>query len=106
MHNQLIIRTPDYGRKVTFCDLSAAVFSFFDNMENRRLDDPESMEERMLKYQDIISRMTLEEKCYMFSGGIFWQSRSVERLGIPPMVMSDGPHGIRKQEGTGEREGG
>ena len=51
----------------------------------------------MLKYQELISKMTLEEKCYMFSGGNFWQSRSVKRLGIPPMVMSDGPHGVRKQ---------
>ena len=48
----------------------------------------------MLKYQELISKMTLEEKCYMFSGGNFWQSRSVKRLGIPPMVMSDGPHGV------------
>ena len=34
----------------------------------------------MLKYQELISKMTLEEKCYMFSGGNFWQSRSVKRL--------------------------
>ena len=59
----------------------------------------------MLKYQELISKMTLEEKCYMFSGGNFWQSRSVKRLGIPPMVMSDGPHGVRKQEGAGDQLG-
>ncbi len=59
----------------------------------------------MLKYQDIISRMTLEEKCYMFSGSNFWKSRSVDRLGIPSMFMADGPHGIRKQEGTGDMLG-
>jgi len=59
----------------------------------------------MLKYYDIISKMTLEEKCYMFSGGNFWQTRSIDRLGVPSMVMSDGPNGVRKQEGAGDQLG-
>ena len=58
-----------------------------------------------MKYQKLISKMTLEEKCYLFSGKDFWQSRSVERLGIPNMAMADGPHGIRKQEGAGDQLG-
>ena len=58
-----------------------------------------------MKHQDIIAQMTLEEKCYLFSGKDFWQSRSVERLGIPNMSLSDGPHGIRKQEGEGDQLG-
>lgn len=58
-----------------------------------------------MKYQDLISQMTLEEKCYLFSGKDFWQSRSIKRLGIPNMTMSDGPHGIRKQEGAGDQLG-
>ena len=49
--------------------------------------------------------MTLEEKCYLMSGKDFWQSRSVERLGVPNMTLSDGPHGIRKQEGAGDQLG-
>ena len=49
--------------------------------------------------------MTLEEKCYLLSGKDFWQTRSVGRLGIQNMVLSDGPHGIRKQEGAGDQLG-
>lgn len=58
-----------------------------------------------MKYEKLISQMSLEEKCYLFSGKDFWQSRSVKRLGIPNMTMSDGPHGIRKQEGAGDHLG-
>ena len=49
--------------------------------------------------------MTLEEKCYLLSGKDFWQTRSVKRLGVESMTMSDGPHGIRKQEGAGDQLG-
>lgn len=59
----------------------------------------------MLKHQDLISKMSLEEKCYLFSGKDFWQSRSVKRLGIPNMALSDGPHGLRKQEGASDQLG-
>ena len=58
-----------------------------------------------MKHADIIKQMTLEEKCYLFSGKDFWQTRSVERLGVPNMTLSDGPHGIRKQEGAGDQLG-
>ena len=58
-----------------------------------------------MKYEKLISQMSLEEKCYLFSGKDFWQSRSIKRLGIPNMTMSDGPHGIRKQEGVGDQLG-
>ncbi len=58
-----------------------------------------------MKHADIIKQMTLEEKCYLFSGKDFWQTRSVERLGVPNMTLSDGPHGIRKQAGAGDQLG-
>ena len=58
-----------------------------------------------MKHQDLISQMSLEEKCYFFSGKDFWESRSLKRLGIGGMTMADGPHGIRKQEGAGDQLG-
>lgn len=58
-----------------------------------------------MKHQELISKMSLEEKCYLLSGKDFWQSRSVNRLGIPNVTLSDGPHGVRKQEGASDQLG-
>ncbi|MCU7202975.1 glycoside hydrolase family 3 C-terminal domain-containing protein [Turicibacter sanguinis] len=45
----------------------------------------------------LVKQMTLEEKVGMCSGLDFWRLKSVERLGIPRVMVSDGPHGLRKQ---------
>ena len=58
-----------------------------------------------MKHEDLIQQMTLEEKCHLLSGRDFWQTQSVKRLGIENMTLSDGPHGIRKQEGAGDQLG-
>ena len=46
----------------------------------------------------LVSQMTLEEKCGLLSGYDFWHTKPVERLDIPPVMVSDGPHGLRKQD--------
>ena len=55
--------------------------------------------------KNIISKMTLEEKAGMCSGENFWNLKSVERLGIPSVMVSDGPHGLRKQEDKADHLG-
>ena len=59
----------------------------------------------MLKHRHVIERMTLEEKCFILSGKDFWNTRGIEHVGIPQMMMSDGPHGVRKQEEGGDQLG-
>ena len=58
-----------------------------------------------MNYAELIDKMTLEEKASLLSGLDFWQSKSVKRLNIPSMFLSDGPHGIRKQAGAADQLG-
>lgn len=46
----------------------------------------------------IISQMSLEEKASLCSGLDFWHTKGIERLGIPSVMVTDGPHGLRKQK--------
>ncbi|HTX78559.1 MAG TPA: glycoside hydrolase family 3 protein, partial [Longilinea sp.] len=48
------------------------------------------------KIQSIVSQMTLEEKAALLTGATWWTTTPVERLGVPEMIMSDGPHGLRR----------
>ncbi|MFN8074210.1 MAG: glycoside hydrolase family 3 C-terminal domain-containing protein [Kineosporiaceae bacterium] len=48
----------------------------------------------------LIAGMTLEEKASLCSGATMWHTKAVARLGIEPIMLSDGPHGLRAQEVT------
>ncbi|MCR5576984.1 MAG: glycoside hydrolase family 3 C-terminal domain-containing protein [Oscillospiraceae bacterium] len=55
--------------------------------------------------EEILSKMTLEEKAAFCSGRDFWHTKAVERLGVPSVMMCDGPHGLRKQNQEGDHLG-
>ncbi len=46
----------------------------------------------------LISQMSLEEKAGLCSGADFWHTKAIKHLGIPDVMVSDGPHGLRKQD--------
>ncbi|TQK20753.1 beta-glucosidase [Microbacterium sp. SLBN-154] len=52
-----------------------------------------------------LADLTLEEKAALTSGASFWFTEAVERVGIPPVMLTDGPHGLRKQAGSGDHLG-
>jgi beta-glucosidase len=55
--------------------------------------------------QEIVSQLTLEEKVSLCSGKDFWFLKSIERLGLSSIMVTDGPHGLRKQEASGDQLG-
>ena len=57
------------------------------------------------KIQDILSKMTLEEKISLCNGADFWHSKAMEQYGIPAITMSDGPHGVRCQKDASDMLG-
>ena len=58
-----------------------------------------------MQYEEIISKMTLAEKCGILSGKDVWHTREVPGAQIPSIMLSDGPSGLRKQEGEGDHLG-
>lgn len=58
-----------------------------------------------MKHQDLISKMTLEEKASLCSGKDFWHLKGLEKFNIPEIMVCDGPHGLRKQTGSQDNLG-
>ena len=54
------------------------------------------------KIKNLISSMTLEEKVSLCSGEDFWNLKGIGRSGIPSIMVADGPHGLRKEDLSGE----
>ncbi|MBK7499095.1 MAG: glycoside hydrolase family 3 C-terminal domain-containing protein [Ignavibacteriales bacterium] len=76
-------------------------FNFKENDERNKMrvpyfDKTLSIEERV---EDLLKRMTLEEKIEML-GGTGFETKAIERLGIPPLNMADGPLGVRWDNST------
>jgi len=53
----------------------------------------------------VLERLSLEEKASLVLGSDFWHTAAVPRLGVPAVMMSDGPHGLRAQPGHGDHVG-
>lgn len=56
-----------------------------------------------MRYQDLLSKLTLEEKIALCEGQDFWHTRAAGDL--PAAMLSDGPHGLRKQQDAGDMLG-
>ncbi|MDG4666156.1 glycoside hydrolase family 3 C-terminal domain-containing protein [Mycobacterium sp. 236(2023)] len=50
-------------------------------------------------------QLTLEEKAALLCGRDFWSTALVERVGVPSIVLTDGPHGVRLQDGSPDHLG-
>jgi beta-glucosidase len=59
----------------------------------------------VMKHTALIKKMSLEEKASLMSGKDFFTTKAVEKHNIPSMLLSDGPHGIRKQAGEADNVG-
>ncbi len=76
-------------------------------MSNHHSNDPSSTNSAKSTpdINKLISQMTLEEKASLCSGLDFWHTQPIERLDIPAVMVTDGPHGLRKQGGSGDHLG-
>ena len=50
-----------------------------------------------MKHPEIVGKMTLEQKAAFVSGFNYWQLEESKELGLPQIMVTDGPHGLRKK---------
>ncbi|MGN7860886.1 beta-glucosidase [Microbacterium sp. 22303] len=53
----------------------------------------------------LVAELSLLEKAALLSGANTWQTRAIERVGLPAVWLADGPHGVRKQVGSADHLG-
>ena len=58
-----------------------------------------------IKITELLAELTLEEKALLCTGKGFWHLHGIERLNLPNVMVTDGPHGLRKQAGEGDHVG-
>ena len=58
-----------------------------------------------MKHTDIIIKLNLEQKCALLSGDTVFTTRGYKNAGVPPITLSDGPNGVRKQAGAADHLG-
>jgi beta-glucosidase len=70
----------------------------WDNITNESLTMNDDFS---LCAKELVNRMTLEEKATLLTGNGWWATHPIDRLEIPSISITDGPHGVRKSQGAG-----
>jgi len=93
-----------------FCPLLILFAALMSHAQNQSSSDTAPYKSPSLpveqRVQDLLGRMTLQEKVAMLSGADWMQSVPNQRLGIPSIKMADGPIGIRSWAGPSAKTGG
>lgn len=79
-------------------------FVYNENQKKTSYYRKKEVRERM-RHQELIEKMTLEEKAAFLTGKNEWASRGYAHLGIDSITFADGPSGVRRQCGEGDHLG-